>query len=89
MIMHESEYLEGLHPADDWRILPDLLPNGTINQTKVELRRKYFARKNLRDQIAAGVGWTPATPAQEKQAAMEYAALVAERCRQRAQERTS
>ena len=87
--MHDDEGVGRLHPADDWRILPDLLPNGTVNPTKVELRRKYFARKNLRDQIAAGVGWTPSTPAQEKQAAMEYAALVAKRCRQRAQERTS
>lgn len=89
MIMHDSEYLEELHPVDDWRILPDLLPNGQVNPTKVELRRKYFARKNIRDQIAAGVGWTPSTPAQEKRAAMEYAGLVAERCRQRAQERKS
>ena len=87
--MHDDEGVDRLHPADDWRILPDLLPNGMINQLKVELRRKYFARKNLRDQIAAGVGWTPSTPAQEKQAAMEYAGLVAKRCRQRAQERKS
>ena len=77
----------GLRPVDDWRILPDLLPNGTINPTKVELRRRYYARRDIRQQVAAAVGWTPSTPEQERAAAIEYAALVAARCRQRTEKR--
>lgn len=88
MDKHDDEAnIVGLHPVDDWRILPDLLPNGQINPTKVELRRRYYARRDLRQQIAAAVGWTPSTPAQDRAAAIEYAALVAARCRQRTETR--
>ena len=72
-----------LHPGDDWRLLPDLLPNGQINPVKAELRRKWWARKRLDDEVAAAVGWTPRTHEQKKQAAMEWAGLVAQRCRER------
>ena len=72
-----------MHPGEDWRLLPDLLPNGLINPLKQELRRKWYARKALDDQVAAAVGWTPRTDEQKRRAAMEWAGMVARRCRER------
>ena len=84
--MHPDDYVGPLHPGDDWRLLPDLLPNGLINPLKQQLRRQWYARKALDDQVAAAVGWTPRTDEQKKQAAMEWAELVAQRCRDRRSE---
>lgn len=76
--------MSGLLP--EWQGMPELLPDGHINQRKRSAERRWREQEDARLMIADKVGRVAATRDQEKEDAMRVAKQVARECRDRVAE---